>query len=174
MGLAGEMQWSLLPPLTFACAEVTIAAALEPAYEVAGDTVDYAVDAGVARFAVLDGTRFAQRAVRSVGGRGLPSRPAGRQAIASCCIPMGSPKLLPEFPTSELEDALRARSPSGEFFGEQRLVDLIVRQMAAGLPAPETMRRVVRALLEHEQGRLTDDASLVLISWWGPLEPVVP
>ena len=55
MGLAAEMQWSLLPPLTFACHEVTIAAALEPAYEVAGDTVDYAVDAGSARVAVLDG-----------------------------------------------------------------------------------------------------------------------
>lgn len=45
MGLAAEMQWSLLPPLTFACEQVTIAAALEPAYTVAGDTVDYAVDA---------------------------------------------------------------------------------------------------------------------------------
>jgi len=36
MGLAAEMQWSLLPPLTFACSEVTVAAALEPAYAVAG------------------------------------------------------------------------------------------------------------------------------------------
>jgi len=49
------MQWSLLPPLTFACHEVTVGAALESAYEVAGDTVDYAVDPGWARVAVLDG-----------------------------------------------------------------------------------------------------------------------
>ncbi len=55
MGLAAEMQWSLLPPLTFACDRVTIAGALEPAYQVAGDTVDYAVDAGCARAAVFDG-----------------------------------------------------------------------------------------------------------------------
>ncbi|MDQ1631301.1 MAG: hypothetical protein QOC80_1273, partial [Frankiaceae bacterium] len=55
MGLAAEMQWSLLPPLTFACQEVTVAAALEPAYRVAGDTVDYAVDAGRARIGVFDG-----------------------------------------------------------------------------------------------------------------------
>jgi len=52
MGLAAELQWS---PLTFACDRLTIAAALEPAYEVAGDTVDYAVDAGRARLAVFDG-----------------------------------------------------------------------------------------------------------------------
>ena len=45
MGLAAELQWSLLPPLTFACAEVTVAAALEPAYEVAGDTVRGEYDA---------------------------------------------------------------------------------------------------------------------------------
>jgi len=55
MGLAAEMQWSLLPPLTFACDQVTIAGALERAYQVAGDTVDYAVDAGCARVAVFDG-----------------------------------------------------------------------------------------------------------------------
>jgi serine phosphatase RsbU (regulator of sigma subunit) len=58
-----------------------------------------------------------------------------------------------------------ARSPDGDFFGEQRLGDLIVRNLAAGLPPPETMRRVVRALLDHQQGRLTDDASLALIQW---------
>jgi serine phosphatase RsbU (regulator of sigma subunit) len=58
-----------------------------------------------------------------------------------------------------------ARSPTGEFFGEQRLADLIVRNLAAGLPAPETMRRVVRALLDHQQGRLDDDASLLLLQW---------
>jgi len=55
LGLAAEMQWALLPPLTFACHEVTVAAAMEPAYEVAGDTVDYAVDAGCVRVGVLDG-----------------------------------------------------------------------------------------------------------------------
>ena len=72
MGLAAEMQWSLLPPLTFACQEVTIAAALEPAYEVAGDTVDYAVDAGWARVAVLDGM-----------GHGLRSAQLATLAVAA-------------------------------------------------------------------------------------------
>ena len=54
MGLAVEMQWSPPPPLTFATETVTIAAALEPAYRVAGDSVDYAVDGHCARFAVFE------------------------------------------------------------------------------------------------------------------------
>ena len=44
MGLAAEIQWSLLPPLTYADETVSVAGALEPAYEVAGDSLDYAVD----------------------------------------------------------------------------------------------------------------------------------
>ena len=44
-----------------------------------------------------------------------------------------------------------ARSPDGDFFGPERLVDLISRNLAGGLPTPETMRRVVRALLAHQQ-----------------------
>jgi sigma-B regulation protein RsbU (phosphoserine phosphatase) len=58
-----------------------------------------------------------------------------------------------------------ARSPTGDFFGEQALVDLLSRNLAAGLPTPETMRRIVRALLNHQQGNLADDATLLLIEW---------
>ena len=46
MTLAAEMQWSLLPPLSFAAGGVTIAGLLEPAYEVGGDCFDYAYNAG--------------------------------------------------------------------------------------------------------------------------------
>jgi serine phosphatase RsbU (regulator of sigma subunit) len=54
MDLAAEMQWSLLPPLSFAAAGVTIAGLLEPAYEVGGDCFDHAFNAGRLDFAVLD------------------------------------------------------------------------------------------------------------------------
>ena len=54
MDLAAEMQWSLLPPLSFAAAGVTIAGMLEPAYQVGGDCFDYAFNAGRLDFAVLD------------------------------------------------------------------------------------------------------------------------
>jgi serine phosphatase RsbU (regulator of sigma subunit) len=54
MDLAAEMQWSLLPPLSFAAAGVTIAGLLEPAYQVGGDCFDYAFNAGRLDFGVLD------------------------------------------------------------------------------------------------------------------------
>lgn len=42
---------------------------------------------------------------------------------------------------------IEARSPAGDLFGTERLVDLLTRNLASELPTPETMRRVVRALL---------------------------
>jgi serine phosphatase RsbU (regulator of sigma subunit) len=58
-----------------------------------------------------------------------------------------------------------ARSPTGEFFDTERLVELITRHLAAGLPAAETMRRVIRSLLNHQEGELDDDASLLLVQY---------
>ena len=58
-----------------------------------------------------------------------------------------------------------ARSPHGELFGLERLVDLVERHEASGLPAAETLRRVVRAVLEHQDGRLQDDATLLMLEW---------
>ena len=240
MGLAAEMQWSLLPPLTFACQEVTIAAALEPAYEVAGDTVDYAVDAGWARVAVLDGMghglrsaqlatlavaayRNARRADRSLTdtatlihdalveafggtafatavlaeletGTGMLSWVNAGHPDRCCCeaanwsdslhsrptlplglvvtgrpattVTVGREQLQPDDRVLLYTDGVtEARSPTGAFFGDQALIDLLGRNLAAGLPAPETMRRVVRALLDHQQGQLTDDATLLLLEW---------
>jgi hypothetical protein len=54
MDLAAEMQWQLLPPLTFVTPRVVIAGLLEPAYEVAGDAFDYALNGTTAHLAVID------------------------------------------------------------------------------------------------------------------------
>jgi hypothetical protein len=54
MSPAAEMQWQLLPPLTFVTPRVVIAGLLEPAYEVAGDAFDYALNGDIAHLAVLD------------------------------------------------------------------------------------------------------------------------
>jgi hypothetical protein len=54
MTLAAELRWALLPPLTFASPQIDISGILEPAYEIAGDTFDYAVDGDVAHLAILD------------------------------------------------------------------------------------------------------------------------
>ena len=54
MSLAAELQWQLLPPLTFVTPRVVIAGLLEPAYEVAGDAFDYALNGDIAHLAVID------------------------------------------------------------------------------------------------------------------------
>jgi Stage II sporulation protein E (SpoIIE) len=54
MSPAAEMQWQLLPPLTFVTPRVVIAGLLEPAYEVAGDAFDYALNGDSAHLAVID------------------------------------------------------------------------------------------------------------------------
>jgi hypothetical protein len=58
-----------------------------------------------------------------------------------------------------------ARDASGEFFGEQRLIELAERAAAAQLSAPETLRRLLDAVLDHQSGKLQDDASLLLVDW---------
>ncbi len=245
MGLAAEMQWSLLPPLTFACDRVSLTAVLEPAYDVAGDTVDYAVDASFARVGVFDGMghglesaqlaaltvaayRNARRAGRSLleihrtmdealgasfGGlafstavlaelqtdtgqlewvsaghpeplllregrlvKSLQVDPALPLGLGHTADPAG-PAGVVEVGSEQLEPGDRvlfytdgvteARAPDGDFFGPERLVDLISRHLAGGLPAPETMRRVVRALLAHHQDQLSDDATILLLEWRG-------
>ena len=239
LGLAAELQWGLLPPLTFACPEVTVAGALEPAYEVAGDSLDYAVDAGGARFAVFDGMghglhsaqltaltvaayRNARRAdmslTETIGavdlavstahpgsfvtaviaqldtGTGLlswvnvghpePLLLRGRRAVKTLqnapTLPFGISRTLGReaavhVRTEQLEPGDRLllytdgvtdiRSPGGEFLGVDRLIDLLAAHLAAHLPTPETMRRLVRSLLEHQQGPLSDDATMLLVEW---------
>jgi hypothetical protein len=246
MTLAAEVQWSLLPPMTFANRSLTIAGGMEPAYEVAGDSLDYAVDAGVARFAVFDGMghgivsaqlislvvaayRNARRSNQSLTetathiesavndvfrvesfatgvlcqldtARGVltwisaghheplllragrlvralqvePLLPMGLNQHLSdgAPAPVGTEQLQPgDMILLYTDGVIEARSPDGEFFGQERLVDLVGRNLAAGLPAPETMRRVVHALLDHQAGDLDDDATLLLVEWQGPTGP---
>lgn len=58
-----------------------------------------------------------------------------------------------------------ARSDTGERFGEERLTDFIVRATAAGEPAPEALRRLIHAILDHPYGHLRDDATILLAEW---------
>lgn len=54
MSIAAEVQYALLPPSTFAGDGVMITGALEPAYDVGGDSFDYAVNGSLAHLAVFD------------------------------------------------------------------------------------------------------------------------
>ncbi|NEW77591.1 PP2C family protein-serine/threonine phosphatase [Streptomyces rhizosphaericus] len=54
MTLAAEIQWSLLPPLTMLTPQVAVAGILEPAYNVAGDSFDYALNDNILHVAIID------------------------------------------------------------------------------------------------------------------------
>ncbi|MFI5684723.1 PP2C family protein-serine/threonine phosphatase [Streptomyces sp. NPDC051636] len=54
MSVAAEMQWSLLPPLVMAVPQVAVAGILEPAYSIAGDSFDYALNDTILHAAVFD------------------------------------------------------------------------------------------------------------------------
>ncbi|MEO6083627.1 MAG: SpoIIE family protein phosphatase [Umezawaea sp.] len=45
-----------------------------------------------------------------------------------------------------------ARDEHGDWFGQAHLVDFLEREAAADRPPPETVRRLVRAVLRHQKG----------------------
>ncbi len=63
------------------------------------------------------------------------------------------------------DGVVEARTPTGDLFGVHRLADTIIRTTAAGISAPEALRRLVHGLLAEHAERLTDDATIMLIEW---------
>lgn len=70
--LAAEMQWDLLPPLSLDSGRVSVAGLIQPAYDVGGDSFDYAVNHDVLDFAVFDAM-----------GHGLGSSQLAHLAVSS-------------------------------------------------------------------------------------------
>lgn len=235
MTLAAEIQWDLLPPLTFATNRFVIAGALEPAYEIGGDTFDYAVTNDTADVLVLDsvghglasallasaavgayrharrsqldlpeisqamnaiiaqqfgGSQFATAAIARLdldtgqlrwvnAGHPAPLILRHGSLIHPPACPPARPLGLQSGKPLECETRLQpgdrvllftdgiveARSPDGEYFGEERLADFVLRAAAAGDPAPETVRRLMRQVLVHQSDQLQDDASIIVLEW---------
>ncbi|MFI7590295.1 PP2C family protein-serine/threonine phosphatase [Micromonospora sp. NPDC049359] len=65
-----------------------------------------------------------------------------------------------------------ARSADGERFGLDRLVDFVNRALNDRLPSPETMRRLVRAVLAYQDEQLDDDATALILEWQPPHVPL--
>ncbi len=66
------------------------------------------------------------------------------------------------------DGVIEARTVDGEFFGRDRLADFLTRTLAGQVSGPETLRRLVQAILTHHGEQLQDDASAVLIGWPSP------
>jgi phosphoserine phosphatase RsbU/P len=65
------------------------------------------------------------------------------------------------------DGVVEARSESGEFFGLDRLTDFVGRALVGRLPEPETMRRLIQAILGHQHDRLQDDATALCLRYTG-------
>ena len=238
MSLAGEIAWNLMPPLTFGTERVVVSCVLAPAYDVGGDSFDYAVDDTTARLAIFDAMghglqagllatvavaayRHARRTGRSLvetvlaidaaiadtfaeeqfvtavvaeldlatgrlkwhcAGHPAPLLLRGIRVVQSLPgqpgLPLGLGTVLgadPMIQEYSLEPGDRllfytdgvteARDSDGDLFGTERLADLVTRATAAGHPAPETMRRLMHAILDHQNGVLQDDATTMFVEW---------
>lgn len=58
-----------------------------------------------------------------------------------------------------------AEARDGTRFGQDRFTDFIIRAIAAGEPAPEALRRLVNNIMAYQDGRLTDDATILMFEW---------
>jgi serine phosphatase RsbU (regulator of sigma subunit) len=103
----------------------------------------------------------AGKAVRSLaGGRRMPL------GIDDSSIEVGEETLEPGDRLLLYTDGVvDADDRDGDRFGLERLIDLTERCAAARLPGPETLRRLSHAVMDHQNGPPTDDATLLLVEW---------
>lgn len=232
MELQAEMQWSLLPPLTFSCDAVSVAGMLEPAYHIGGDSFDYAINGDVLHFGIFDSmghdltasmltvlavATYRNRRREGDGlvstldaidaaiteefqgkwatlqlgeldtktgrcrwvnaGHPLPLLVRDRRLVGALGCPPCFPAGLGAHATDVAEVDLRpgdmllfytdgvieARNPSGEQFGEERLQRLLMEQVAAHALPAETLRSLLRAVIDHQYDELRDDATAMIV-----------
>jgi serine phosphatase RsbU (regulator of sigma subunit) len=92
---------------------------------------------------------------------GLPLGLGGAREVFDTALEPGDRVLL------FTDGVTEARSADGQFFDDARLADLVIRESAAGRPAPETLRRLMHALLRHRTGHRNDDATAMFVEWRG-------
>lgn len=103
------------------------------------------------------------------GGRVVKRLDGGRRTpfgVGSNVLTVGQEQLEPgDWLALHTDGLTEARDAQGRFFGDQRLVDLLEREAASGHPPAESVRRLMRAVLSHQDGVLQDDATMLLARW---------
>jgi hypothetical protein len=68
------------------------------------------------------------------------------------------------------DGVIEGRRPSGESFGIDRFIALIEQATAAPIPSDVILRNALNGVLDFQERRLRDDATIVWLSWKGPQE----
>ncbi|MEU3232103.1 PP2C family protein-serine/threonine phosphatase [Nocardiopsis alba] len=58
-----------------------------------------------------------------------------------------------------------AHDREGRMFGLERFADFVIRAAAAEEPPPETLRRLIHSIRDHQGESFTDDATIMLVEW---------
>lgn len=141
MTLAASMQWDLLPPLTLNSAYATVSGRLEPAYEIAGDSFDYALNEDHLDVAIFDGI-----------GHSVSSTLLTSLAIGAYRHARRTGASLPEIHAAVDREVAEQFGQQVTFvtaiFAKLRVVDGALEWYTAGHPSPLLLRgrRVVRQL----------------------------
>ena len=132
LSLAASMQWDLLPPLVFKTPSVTVAGLLEPAYDVAGDCFDYALNGRTLSVGIIDAM-----------GHGVASALMSGLAVGSYRHDRREGNPLGRI-HSNLDEAIAAHSPPLTFAtGQLAQIDIdtgAMRWTNAGHPLPLLIR----------------------------------
>lgn len=236
MNVAAEMQWHLLPPLSFSNHGVSVSAVMEPAYQIAGDTFDYGIADDRLYLALFDAmghdvaagltANLASAACRNLRRQdvALPDLGAAIEEIliqhafgedrfltavlaeldlstnelswtnhghhppvlirdnawhstlhGPSSHPLGTGLGLPVTVCREqlkpgdrvllyTDGITEARHPNDDTeFGLERLVDFLIRHAHEDLPLAEVLRRLIHSVLDYHHGRLTDDATVLVL-----------
>jgi serine phosphatase RsbU (regulator of sigma subunit) len=140
--VAAEMRWSMLPPLTFTGRNLTISGVVEPAYAIAGDTFDYAVNGDCAHIAIIDAVGHGLEAARIANLAVVAYRHSRRRD-------------LDQIDTYEVMDAVVAQEFGHEQFATAQTAVLTLstgqlRWLNAGHPPPMVVRQGHRLDLVSE------------------------
>ncbi|GAA1088423.1 serine/threonine-protein phosphatase [Nocardiopsis exhalans] len=97
-----------------------------------------------------------------------PELPLGLDGI----VPDAAPRTVHEIALEPGDQVLlytdgvtEAHDSEGRMFGQERFTDFVIRAASADEPAPETLRRLIHAIHDHQRGSFTDDATIMLLEW---------
>ncbi|MEU3239128.1 PP2C family protein-serine/threonine phosphatase [Streptomyces anthocyanicus] len=66
------------------------------------------------------------------------------------------------------DGVVEARTREAKLLGLERFADYVIRATAGGELAPESLRRLIHSILAMQEGRLRDDATLLMFEWRPP------